>query len=274
MNYYVSIIIPVYNVAKYVVRCMDLLSTQTLSEIEVIFVDDHGQDQSINIIQQYITTHQLSEHWHVLQTPNNQGPGAARNIGINASKGEYIAFVDADDWVESNMMQMLYRLACMHQADVATCSAIMESDDDKQLLLTNPIVQSGIITRDRREYLLRNYVSYLWTMLFKRELLTQHNILFPHTRSSEDSAFIGKCLLMANSIAQTPIPLYHYVVHPNSISHRKGVFRGKDKHESFASMIQFAKSNQLISQYRVTLYWVYFKKVIITSILDYIKSLF
>ena len=93
----ISVISPVYNVAQYVERCMDSLRGQTLREIEVLFVDDRGTDNSVEIIRNYIKAHSLQDNWRVITMPENGGPGAARNKGIQEATGEYIAFVDADD---------------------------------------------------------------------------------------------------------------------------------------------------------------------------------
>ena len=89
----ISVISPVYNISRYLTRCMDSLRAQTLREIEVLFVDDRGTDNSVEIIRNYIAAHGLRDNWRVITMPKNSGPGAARNIGIQEAKGEYIAFV-------------------------------------------------------------------------------------------------------------------------------------------------------------------------------------
>lgn len=271
MSYTITIISPIFNVAKYIVRCMESLSMQTLAHIEVIFVDDHSTDNSIQLIQEYITMHALNEDWHILQTPTNQGPAAARNIGIDAAKGEYIAFVDADDWIEGNMMQILYNLAQEHNADISSSAAILDFPNHSHKVMLNPRVGCGTLTKCQRRFLLQHFVSNFTTMLFNRGWLNQYNLRFPDAKSSEDSSFIGQCYLVARNIAQIDTPLYHYIIHPDSISHRKRIFRGKEKHKAFVALFQFAKDNHIFKQYRLTLYWIYIKKVIFSSVIDYIK---
>lgn len=273
MSYKISIILPVYNVASYVNRCLDSLLSQTLQDIEVIFVDDRGSDNSIDVIHNYIVSHHLELHWHVIASPQNSGPALARNLGLSTVQGEYIAFVDADDWIEPNMMQTLYDTAIEYQADICSSAAILDYPNGSHKTMLNPYVGSGTITTKKRKYLLRHYVSNFTTMLFKRDWLNQYQLQFPNAKSGEDSSFMGQCYLVANNIAQLNDTFYHYVIHSASISHRKGVFRGMEKHKAFSALFHFAQNNQLMHQYRWSLYWIYIKKVIITSIADYIKTL-
>ena len=102
---------PVYNVAPYIGKCMDSLRGQTMSDIEVIFVDDRGTDNSVQIIQDYIACHQLQSSWQVVRMPENGRPARARNYGLSFATGQYVMFVDADDWIEQNMLELLYNRA-------------------------------------------------------------------------------------------------------------------------------------------------------------------
>jgi len=257
-----SIIIPVYNVAPYIIRCLDSIANQTIKGLEVILVDDHGQDDSIAIAQQYIQEHKLSKSWHIIATPQNSGPGAARNIGIQAAKGEYIAFCDADDWVESTMYEQLYSISVKTNADMAICNAIARKGTTSKII-SNPIFQNS------KQYL-SQFIAYLWTYCFNREWLLKNNIQFPTARSAEDSSFIGMCILIADRIAQTSEPLYHYVIHSDSISHRKHIWRGKEKRKAFDALNDFAKHNGLWQTYRKELILIYIKKALLTPIKEWI----
>ena len=272
MSYKVSIILPVYNASKYILRCLDSLRAQSLTDLEVIFVDDWGTDDSIAIISDYILKYKLETDWHIFRTPSNQGPACARNIGIQKANGEYVAFVDSDDWIESDMMFELYTEAKKYQSDICTSAAIQENCDGSKKILKTPYVGDDLIDIKRRRYLLANYVSYFWTMIFRRDMLLQYDIRFPDSRSSEDSSFLGQCFLVAERISQIDKPFYHYIIYPQSISHRRGLFRGKDKHKSISAMFRFAKINSLYTSYWWVLWWIYFKKVMVMSIVDYIKK--
>lgn len=261
--YKISVIVPIYNVAPYIVRCMDSLRAQTLSDIEVFFVDDKGADNSVSLIENYIADHTLSADWHVLHMPVNGGPGAARNMGLESATGEYIAFVDGDDWVEPKMFEDLYVAATDSDADMAACDALLHQDEDTRVLANPPYID--------RAYYLSHYVAYLWTYLFKRSFLEKESLRFLPVRSSEDSCFLGQCILAANQISRIEKPLYHYVVYPDSISHRRHVWRGGDKKVAFDALLRFAAEHDMMTEYRWTLYWVYFKKVFLVALIDYIR---
>ncbi len=269
----VSIIVPIYNVAQYVERCMESLRNQTMQDFEVLCVDDHGQDASVSIIQEYISANGLGERWRVLETPTNSGPAVVRNIGIQAAIGEYIAFVDSDDWIEPDMLEVLYRNAVAYQADLSSGACVWDYPDGIRCIACNPHVGSGTIDRQQRKYLLKHYVSNFYTMLFRRAWLLDNGILFPNAKSGEDSSFMGQCYLMAERVVQIDKPIYHYVIHKQSISHRRGVWRGGEKKKAFDALLLYAQEHGIWHEYKLVLHWVYFKKVIVTSIIDYIHSL-
>lgn len=267
-----SVILPIYNVAPYIVRCMESLRAQTLSNLEVLFVDDWGVDNSVELIEAYIRSHSLSDDWHVLHTPSNSGPGAARNVGIEAAKGEYIAFVDGDDWIEPQMLETLYAMAKEYDADLSSSAAILDYPDGSHRLMLNPSVGSGPVTMAMRKHLICHFVSNFTTMLFRREWLMAEDLRFPVATSGEDSCFMGQCYLLCHRIAQCDTPFYHYLIHSSSISHRRHVYRGRQKREAFGALIAFAHQRNLWPEYKWELIWVYFKKAVVSSIVDYIKS--
>lgn len=269
----VSVIVPVYNVEQYIERCLTSLYKQTMQGIEVVLVDDLGTDRSMDIVRKFIDNHLLSEHWHIVTAPYNHGPGAARNIGIRHTTGEYIAFVDSDDWIEPDMLQALYTAARRYDADISSSAAVLDYPDDTHRLMTNPHIGSGAISVQVRKYLLRHFVSNFTTMLFRREWLVNNNLYFPEANSGEDSCFMAQCYLLAHNIAQTDTPFYHYIIHSQSISHRKRVYRGREKRKAFGALLHFASERGLMDTYGNVLRWVYIKKAIISSIMDYIRSL-
>ena len=270
MNTKVSIIVPVYNVAQYITGCMESLRAQTLQDFEVIWVDDRGMDNSIQIIEIYIKSHKLQEGWHIVTMPENGKPARARNFGLSYAMGEYVLFVDADDWIESNMIEVLYSNARHYNADISSSAAVLDFEDGSHRMLYNPKVGNGEITDEQRTYILKHYVSNFTTMLFLRSWIQDNGILFPISYSGEDSSFMGMCYLMCRRIVQINAPLYHYRIHGNSISHRKHIYRGKQKKAAFQALIDFAREKGLLSKYRWVLYWIYFKKAIVTSVVDYI----
>lgn len=267
----ISIIVPVYNVAAFVTECMESLRKQTLQDFEAIWVDDRGQDDSIQVIADYMGTHNLQESWRIVQMPENGKPAKARNFGLSFATGEYVLFIDADDWIEPTMLETLYSAAKQHNADISSAASILDYSDDHHKMWYNPSVGNGVVTAAMRRYLLRHYVSNFTSMLLLRSWLQENEIFFPLSYSGEDSSFVGMCYLMCRCIAQTDELLYHYRIHDDSISHKKHVYRGTQKRIAFRALIDFARTKGLLSAYRWTLYWVYFKKAIVSSFLDFIN---
>ena len=261
----VSIIVPVYNVASYIMRCMDSLRAQTLPDIEVLFVDDRGSDNSAQIIADYVSSHDLQENWHIITMPENGGPGLARNLGLQKATGKYIVFVDADDYTEPDMCRALYELCEAEHAEIVMCNAFCHIEEDVSIL-KNPAYKSA-------NYFLNRYIPRLWTFMFSREFIRQYNLQFPLERSAEDSYFIAIAIMHAQRVVQLQRPLYHYMVYPTSISHIRDPKRYRQKLSVFARLMRYAKEHNLMSQYRWTLYWIYFKKAIVTSAVDYISSI-
>lgn len=272
MMYKVTVIVPVYRVASYIGRCMDSLRGQTLAEVEVLLVDDCSPDESVALVNDYIVRNHLETDWHILHTPYNSGPGVARNIGIAAAGGEYIAYVDGDDWIEPQMLESLYAMAKRQDADLSSSAAILDYPDGSHRLMTNPVVGCGEVTEAKRKHLLRHFVSNFTTTLFRREWLRENGITFPSSMSGEDSCYMGMCYLMCRRIAQCDTPYYHYIIYPESTSHRRHVYRGREKRKAFGALLAYAQKQGLWEAYKGELRLIYLKKAVLTSIIDYIKS--
>ncbi len=275
-NMKVSVIIPVYNVVSYIERCLDSLWAQTIDELEIILIDDHGQDDSIAIARKWaeeiLLQGQSGKRSVVFtETPCNSGPGEARNVGLQIATGEYVAFLDADDWVEPTMYSTLYAAAKAEQAEISSSAAILDYPDGSHREMHNPHVGNGDVTRNMRSELLKHFVSNFTTCIFKREWLITHAIHFPVGRSGEDSCFMGMCYLMVERIAQSEDLFYHYVIHEDSISHGRHVWRGREKRQAFGVLIDFAREMGLLKQYRKELYLIYIKKALLTPIKEYLN---
>lgn len=265
--YRVSIIIPVYNVSRYIRQCLESVIAQTLQDIEVILVDDLGQDNSMELAREMVSQCQRDDiHFVTIVAPKNEGPGAARNLGIAAATGEYIAFLDSDDYIDREMYEKLYNNAISYQADLSGCHAALTDGR----IMTNPKVENGELTTKSKRYILRNFVSNFTTFLFRREWLTANDLYFPKRLSGEDSCFMGECYLMAKRIALTDEAMYHYVIHEDSISHKKHVWRGKEKRKAFGALLDFAKRQGIWQDYRHELRWIYVKKALLTPIKEWI----
>ena len=279
----ISVIVPVFRASGVIITCLESLLKQTLQSLEIIFVDDHGDDDSFDVLRKYLQNNdfQLVNDYFVrdeiciflTQTPCNSGPGEARNIGIEKATGEYIAFVDADDWVEADMFEILYANAQQYDAQLSCTNVIMDYNDGTSRILANPKVSNGTLSVAQKKYLLTHYISNFYSFIYQRSWLNAHNLRFPKGKSGEDSCFMACCYLSAERIAQNDCAMYHYIIYPDSISHRKFVWRGKQKRESFVFLFDYAKKNGLMEMYRWQIYWIYFKKALVTPILELLRDI-
>ena len=267
----VSLIIPVYNVAQHIEACLSSLIAQTMDEIEIILIDDHGKDDSIQLAQAYVEAHPSKKMFRFLATPHNMGPGAARNIGIEAATGEYIGFVDSDDVVTPNYCEELYVTAKSYDADLSYCHALLVKAQEKTQM-RNPIIESGSFSGEKRRFFLTHYTTMMWTFMYRRELIMEYNIRFPNTRSAEDSYFLTCSLLAAKRIACIDKPMYHYLVHEESLSESRNPQRYIDKVKSFDLLMQFAKARGLYDANKEELDYIYLKKGYLLGLLTYIYN--
>lgn len=190
----VSVIVPVYNVEKYLENCIDSLVNQSLKEIEIICVNDGSTDNSLDIIRKY------EENYNniIVIDKENGGLSDARNHGIEVSNGEYIAFVDSDDWVELDMLELMYQKAIEEEAEIVT-AGYKEVYSDKIDIIDDYDIQYKII-----------YEGTVWNKIFKKSLIQEYNLRFPKGLWYEDNAFTYRALIVANKIVSVKKAFYNY----------------------------------------------------------------
>ncbi len=273
MNVKVSVILPVYGVASYIEKCTQSLLAQTLNEIEFLFVDDHGPDSSIQLAKQTISGHARESQFVFLRPECNLGAGMARNYAIPHAKGEYIAFVDSDDWIETNMFEELYNKAKQYNADLCYCQEMKDYADGQQSeIITNPIVKDGDFTIEKRRYYLTHYISMFTTYLFKKDFIEKYNIRFPEERSADDSYFVTAALITAHSITHIDKPLYHYLIRPGSVTTTKDSVKYQKRLAVFAKLMAFAKQTGAYDEMKQEIDFIYIKKGGLASIFNYISN--
>ncbi|MBQ7531903.1 MAG: glycosyltransferase [Paludibacteraceae bacterium] len=267
----VSVIIPVYNSSQYIKRCLQSVASQKLTDLEVILIDNCGTDDSIALAEAFIRhSNRKDLTYRIAATPTNNGPASARNLGLQLATGEYVAFLDADDWIEPDMYEQLYAKA---QGSDMCCGNLWQDFEDgrESHILKNTRMPQGELTISMRKQVLRSFVSYFTTYIYRREWLVQNGIVFPDTKSAEDSAFLTCCLLSANRIQQTEEPFYHYIIHRGSLTSRP-VRKGPDKRRAFRAAIGYAKRKGLYTTYRAQLLYLYIKKAVFVPVVEYLLS--
>ncbi len=136
----ISVILPIYNTSKYLRQCLDSIVNQTLKDIEIICIDDGSTDNSLDIVKEYTAKDPRVK----FLTQPNQGQGVARNKGIDLAEGEYIGFVDTDDWIELNMYQKMYTTAIENNCDLVFCNYERFYEKSKKRAIANKFSEYGI----------------------------------------------------------------------------------------------------------------------------------
>jgi glycosyltransferase involved in cell wall biosynthesis len=230
MNPKVSIIVPVYNVEKYLSRCMDSLLNQTLRDIEIILVDDESPDNCPGMCDEYA---QLDSRVRVIHK-KNAGLGFARNSAIEIAIGEYIAFVDSDDYIDRRMYEILYNNAKELELDTVFCKYCrisnegkihLYSDDDEFQVFANENQIKGVlldmIGTEPSYTVDRKYEMSTCTAIYSNSIINKFKIRFCSEREiiSEDLFFQIDYLQNAKKIAMTDNTLYYYCINQISLSH-------------------------------------------------------
>lgn len=210
----VSVIIPVYNVENYLKECLESIINQTLADIEIICVNDGSTDNSFSILNDFA---QKDSRIKVINQ-QNQGQSAARNTAIKAAKGDYIAFVDSDDFISSDFLEKLYTAAIKENADIAAANVIYfeKGKYTKDNHISKQTFKTGIkpITTIERKFKFSKAVV-VWNKIYKRELILKTE--FPINIKFEDNYYTFAMVFSAEKIILVPSANYFYRINDNSI---------------------------------------------------------
>ncbi|MCQ2110209.1 MAG: glycosyltransferase [Bacteroidaceae bacterium] len=269
----VSIITPVYNVSGCIRRFIESMLSQTLTDIEVILVDDHGQDESISIAHQITDSYTGQITFRYLETPCNSGPGAARNIGLDAARGKYVAFVDSDDTIDPEFCHYLVESAEHNDSDMCCCHLeIFDENGSSQGVKCNPPVPDGEFSGQVRRQFLSSYVSYFTTFIYRREMLDRNGIRFPAGRSSEDSMMLCCALLCCRRISQVNRYMYRYLRQSGSLTMKTDATRYRQKLDSMNALMKGIRERGWYSLDKDELDFIYYKKGFLVSVFNYIAN--
>ncbi len=201
----ISVIIPVYNVESYLHRCVDSVLSQTLDNIEVILIDDGSNDRSGKICDEYASR----DDRVIVIHKKNGGVSSARNAGLRIASGDYIGFVDADDYIDIDMYEYLYFLAEQYEVDIVQCG-MFETYTDRVVAQEKSVFKICSSNQALRESLKSEITSFhIFNKLFRRNVLV--DLRFVRLRMSEDAVFIIEAELRASSVLFTNVQKYHYI---------------------------------------------------------------
>ncbi len=220
----VSVVVPVYNAAEYLEQCLDSIINQTLREIEIILIDDGSTDNSAEICKKYLSDSRVT-YYHKA----NEGLAAARDDGMLRAEGEYIGFVDSDDWIEPTTYEKMYTAAKTNDSDIVFCNCIQNENG----YVFTPEMPDGPYTRDEiKNKILTKTLAFIdknggkrsirWSnclRIYKTETLKNNNIRFDRRlRRSQDLQLTYEATLVAQNYYYIGEPLYHNRVVSNSLS--------------------------------------------------------
>lgn len=218
-NALISVIVPVYNVEKYLDRCITSLLHQTYKNYEILLIDDGSKDSSGMLCDIYAGNYENVSVFH----KTNGGLGSARNYGIDRAKGKYICFVDSDDQVEENYLSILYNAITTNKADVCVCGYYYSANN---ILASYPFFDRVIDTPEMLKMFAcgNSFFNFAWNKLYKKDIIERMPIRFSDRHCAEDMYFNVIYYRYTNKIATVEKPLYTYYVNLESLSNgrRKG----------------------------------------------------
>lgn len=257
-NIKVSVIIPVYNSEKLLNQCMDSVCNQTLKDIQIICIDDGSTDNSLEILNEY----EKKDSRIIVLSQENSGAGIARNKGINMVKGDYIAFVDSDDWIEENALEKLYDNIRNNDSDMVLFNSIEHKPNNefrKRIYLKkDSSIDYNNYTFDY--HLNKNFVMngmfVIWSKFYKTSFIKDNNIRFYSHEIFNDVQFHIQSMLFAKKISYLPEILYHYRrMGQHSLQNSRAVSqKGFILFDIFDEIEQWLKDNGFFEEFEINFY--------------------
>ena len=251
----VSIIVPFYNVENYIEKCLQSLVNQTLEDVEIILVNDGSQDGTKEIAKQFVEKY---PNKIMYLEKENGGLSDARNYAIPYAKGEYIAFLDSDDYIEANMYEEMYNKAKEENLDYVECDFLWEYPDKS-------LESKGKQYSNKKEMFIYTRVV-AWNKLIKREIVQENHLEFPRGYRYEDVEFFYKLLPLIHNYGIVQKPFIHYVQRENSISNVQNT-RTKEIIDVLGHVIDYYKRNQLFDEYKEEIEYTYTRYILCSSML-------
>ena len=200
----VSVIVPVYNVEKYIKQCLESIINQSLKEIEIIVVNDGTKDNSMKIVEEYLSDKRIK-----IINKENGGISSARNAGMKAAQGKYICFIDSDDFIDSLMIEELYSAIEKTNSDVVESNIFLYNNETHEIKERK---SEKYISTEKGSYLWGKYTTEVWNKIYKKDFLINNNIFFEEGMIHEDDLFNIRILFSTNKIYHIQKSFYYYRV--------------------------------------------------------------
>ena len=263
----VSIIVPVYNVEKYLSKCLESLINQTLKEIEIVCVNDGSGDNSLDILKNFA---QKDSRIKIIDK-QNEGVAIARNIALEQATGDYIGFVDSDDYVDLDYFEKLYNIATKNNSDIAVASILKHKKyfDKYNVRYSEEQVAENIQEKIKLCGDKKHFFFYAWNKIYKTDLIKNNKIKFTEGQIYEDVMFAMNALYFSNKVVSVPNTKYHYVERNNSLVKYKDNTgkKAEDLTKAYTKLQEFCQDKNIILPERLNYYT---KKNICLFLTEYI----
>lgn len=258
MNDLISIILPVYNVERYIKKCIESVINQSYTNFELLVVNDGTLDNSIEVVEEFNDVRIKIFH------KENGGLSDARNFGLEKAKGDYVYFLDSDDWIESNLLEIAYNTIVLYNSKLVLFGYYLDTCDLSGILIDSKINinETNVFVKNEKDIVFHsstlNLLGYAWNKLYSRSFLRENNLIFDKGISLvEDVLFNSRVYEKADKIVLIEAPLYHYIVRPSTSLVRKFhensfeliLMKGKSLHSFLKSWnVNVSTVNKILSQ--------------------------
>lgn len=246
-NIKISVVIPVWNPGEGIIKCLSSLRNQTFEDLEFIFVDDRGSDDAMEIIRK---AEKEDSRIRVLVNPENMGPGYSRNRGIESAAGQYMSFIDPDDYIAPDFYELLYKKAVESGADIIKGSLIYEKEDGSAFPhhSLNDMIRSGI-KAGKPYYALYTYEHH--GSLFRRKMLLDAKACYGLARRAQDTTFLLKACSAADSMALEDRAVYFFCERHSSAMHLLDIKSLDQRLFSFQEQVDYLVEHKADDPYAV-----------------------
>lgn len=252
-----SIIVPVFNMERYVRLCIESLLAQTYAPLQIILVDDCSKDSSLSILRDY--ENKYPDRILVIDSKENLRQGGARNLGIRASNSDYIGFVDADDFVHPQMYELLMAEAEKNDVDAVYCgyrevdeAAAIADLSNLANIVSNSDVESmykKLTDDDRMEIMMSHRLGSVWGGVYRRNLIEENGLYFPEHLAYEDNFWVYALQMNMEDVSFVNGQLYYYRQQEESTIHKRNAIHHYDRIEIEKRFLKYVTDKQLLKRY-------------------------
>lgn len=256
----ISIIIPVYGVEKHISKCIESIKNQTFTNFEAILINDGTKDNSVAVAEQAIA----GDERFIILHKKNGGQGSARNLGLDNARGDYIAFIDSDDWVKPDYLKAMYEQIIAEDADVCMCSAVLVYENGQVIKSVSSDLKSYF---SKNDILLTNntITNFMWDKLFRKNCFD--GLRFDKNLKSNEDVHLLFRVLFGKKLTSIEDQLYFYLQRHRSTSKDVGEKFVEDRLEIFNMHKSFLELKKLERKYHKKLEYSYFVTFIYSSAL-------